>query len=308
MTLAPGIGVTLWHDAGLASAWRGAEATVRELRPDLLVLHAWPDRSHAPVIRAIRSALPGVRLWYSPGSNSLAGWSRARVATTAQEWGTLAAGAGAECLLLNLEGPSRAGASGWTQGCPLAGEALNDHARALLEACAMGLQGVALGVTSHDVPSYHRMPWRALLGPESPVTVHAPQVYPALPAPGVSLRGARSRWLLQASDWLHRVELGHVRPDLAPGGTGYAVYRQLWGCQPGAALWLADQSDVVLGWALPTRSDAQGLDALRIALRLHREHPGREAIARWQAAHGLVADGLPGPVTLAAMESSALAG
>lgn len=301
--MTPALGVTLWHSAGLASAVRGAEPTLRTLAAEgleLVVLHSWPDRSHAALLRQVRALVPGVRVWYGPGANGLAGWSRARMTATAREWAVLAHGAGAECLLLNLEGPSHAGASGWTEGSPLTGQALADHARALVDACHEGAPGLALGVTSHDVPSYHRLPWKALLGPESPVTVHAPQVYPALPRPGVGLRGARSRWRLQGADWLHRVELGQVRADLAPGGTGYVVYRQLWGCDLGAALYLADQSDVVLGWALSTRSDAQGLDALQLALRLRREAGGGcGAVARWQAAHGLVADGLPGPQTLA---------
>ena len=303
----PGIAVTLWHDAGLSVAWRVAEATLRALAaeglaPPIVVCHAWPDPSHTATLRALRSALPGVRVWYSPGGNSLAGYSATRARATAEEWARVASGHGAEALLPNLEMPSAAGRSGWTEGCPLAGEALAAHARGLYEAMHSVAPALALGLVGPDVPSYHRLPWRALLGEGSPVTLHAPQVYPGLPRPGVSLRGARSRYTLQGADWLHRVELGQVRADVAPGGAGYVVYRQLWGCQTGAALWLADQSDVVMGWALPSRSWPEGLAALRLSLRLRREAgPGRGAIARWQAQMGLAPDGLPGPQTLAAL-------
>lgn len=303
--MTPALSVTLWHSGGLHLAVRQAEPMLRALAAEGLshvVLHSWPDRAHAGLVRAVRALVPGVRLWYSPGANGLAGWTRGRAEVTASEWARTAAGLGVEAVLPNLEPPSSAGASGWTEGHPLVGEALADQARALFDAMHTAAPTLALGLVGPDVPSYHRLPWRALLGPESPVTINAPMVYPALPRPGVSLRGARSRWALQGTDWLRRVELGHVRPDLAPGGAGYVVYRQLWGCQPGAALYLADQSDVVLGWALPSRSDTQGMDALRLALRVRREAGGgRGALARWQAAHGLVADGLPGPQTLAAL-------
>ena len=69
----------------------------------------------------------------------------------------------------------------------------------------------------------------------------------------------------------------------------------------GAAVVL-DRTDIARAWAIPTRHDAAGLLGLRAVL-LCRARAGRSAgaVARWQASEGLVADGVVGPRTLAAL-------
>ena len=74
------------------------------------------------------------------------------------------------------------------------------------------------------------------------------------------------------------------------------------GVKPAALCWAADQADVVvLGWALRS-SDEDGLRGLEIACRARKEAgEGKGALARWQRAHGLTADGIVGERTLAAL-------
>lgn len=86
------------------------------------------------------------------------------------------------------------------------------------------------------------------------------------------------------------------------GRVACAVYAQLHGCTAGCVAWLLDRGHVGRGWAIPTRSDAEGLRGVAAVLNARREHgTAAGAIARWQAAHGLDADGVAGPMTLAAM-------
>jgi hypothetical protein len=136
------------------------------------------------------------------------------------------------------------------------------------------------------------------------VDLHAPQVYavdPSDAAPETHI-DARARLRAHTADAQRLVAAGDCRTDLAPGGAGWTPYGQVHGMTTAGAAIVLDAADTVRAWALPTRCDEAGLRALEVVLTARRDC-GRSAgaIARWQAARGLTADGVAGPLTLAAM-------
>lgn len=296
------IGLTLWRSSRFDLALADSEALLRAVRPPLVCLHLWPTDDSARYVEAVRAILPDVRVWLSPGCNGLADDSLADVRAQARRWARRAIEQGAECLLLNLEGSSAPGYPGWTSSDPTTLASLADRARALLEEVATTAPSVALGLTSHDCPSWHHLPWSALLGERSPVTIHAPQVYPGIKRPGASLAACRARWSLATRQWASFVQRGVVRADLGPQGSGWVTYTQGWGAAVAGSCWLLDQRDRGLVWASPTRLWPEGRAALAASCEVRRQAgDSAGAIARWQASKSLAADGIVGPRTLAAL-------
>jgi hypothetical protein len=301
--MTPGLVVTLHHQgAGIMPALRGAYLALRAIRPDVVMLHTTPDPSDAEACAEVRAL--GARLWLQAPGNPLVQGSPAQAVRTAVAWQREAARLGAEVLSLNLEGPSAPGLQGWTARDPGARAQLGSRASAILAAMAAE-GGPVLAMSSHDCPDWHHLPWAALLGPESPVKLHLPQVYSAPGGKGsapTTIRGSRARWTMQAEQWARRVERGQVRADLAPGGVGYVCYAQAHSHEVAAACSLYDRSALAASWALPGRADAAGILALRADAEMRRRaghEPGR--VARFQASAGLAADGVVGPRTLAAL-------
>lgn len=308
--VAPGLAVTVHHQGpGILPALRAALPHLRAIRPGIVILHTTPDPTDAEACAVVREL--GARVWLQAPANPLVQGTVAQATRTAVRWQEEAARLGAEVLSLNVEGPSAPGLQGWTARDPGARVALGDRAAAILAAMARH-GGPVLAVSSHDCPDWHHLPWSALLGPESPVRLHLPQVYSApgsRAAPPTTIRGSRARWTMQAEQWARRVERGQVRADLAPGGAGYVCYAQAHSHEVAAACSLYDRSAIAAAWALPLevdrpkgRADAAGVLALRADAELRRRvghEPGR--VARYQASAGLVADGVVGPRTLAAL-------
>lgn len=308
--VAPGLAVTVHHQGpGILPALRAALPHLRAIRPDIVILHTTPDPTDAEACAVVREL--GARVWLQAPANPLVQGTVAQATRTAVRWQEEAARLGAEVLSLNLEGPSAPGLQGWTARDREPRAALGARASAILAAMA-GHGGPVLAVSSHDCPDWHHLPWGALLGPTSPVRLHLPQVYSApgsKDAPPTTIRGSRARWTMQAEQWGRWVERGAVRADLAPGGAGYVCYAQAHSHEVAAACSLLDRSALAASWALPLevdrpkgRADAAGVLALRADAELRRRvghEPGR--VARYQASAGLVADGVVGPRTLAAL-------
>lgn len=295
------IGVTIWHADGMTVALdKGAEVMLCERQPALVNLHSWPRPALAPIAERVRKACPNAKLWVSPGVNGLADDEPHAVEKQARDWRKYALDLGAELVLVNAEGAAKEGLPGWKYSNE-GRSALADRAKAMLN----GLAGSSLriGFTSHDCPEYHRIDWQVWLGPDSPVTTHAPQVYPGVKGLA-ALPAVQNRWQMATTQWRRLVKRGIVRPELGPDGSGWCTYTQGWGAQPIGTAWLLNQRDAGLVWAAPSRLTETGAKALDWTLRVRREAgDSAGAIERWQAAHGLVADGLIGAKSEAALQS-----
>jgi len=294
-TVAPGLVVTVYDDRGGA-----ALPLLAQIRPDVALIHAAPtDRAYADLVRA---AVPGVRLWYQVPANYLAADSLAADLATVRAHVRGAVDLGAEVLSLNGEGASAEGRPGWATRSPEGRALLGARATELLAAAADEAAGrLALAWSSHDCPAWHPLPWAALYGPESPVTLSLHQHYPA-PKSGTATRAAcLSRLATSAAQWA-RLGPSMCRPELAPRGAGAVLYTQAHGLTTDGACALYDAAPLAAAWALPARHDAAGILALRADAELRRRvghAPGR--IARWQTHRGLVADGVCGAKTLASL-------
>ena len=289
--LRPGIFVSIYNDL---SGARSLPILVDLLRHaasgDLgVAIHDPPSEDDAALSRAVRAA--GLRLIYGWGTDPDARRTVRDAAATTRRRARLAADRDAEAVELNGEAAWKA-------------SGLDAHAREMLAACREGAPGLPVGWSYFDGPDSHEMPAaRVIYGPGG-VDYSAPQIYARDPgAPGLEdHRDARRRWDRAVTQHLAMVRRGIYRPELVPGEPGCAVYAQLHGCTAGCVAWLLDRSAVSRGWAIPTRSDAEGLRGVAAVLTARREcgsAPG--AIARWQAAHGLDADGVAGPLTLQSM-------
>jgi len=307
--LRPGTVVTLWHGDGLDDACSpSALALLTEARPEVVQLHAAPrghGRHTSRVAARVRAAIPGVGLWLGVGCD---GWlwewargqcSRAVAMGRLTDCADLAVSIGAECVVWNGEAAYKEHA---TRGA--------DLARGVLESVAGHHPQLAQAFTSYDHPHYHPQPWRSWCYPGSPVTLVAPQVYAA---PGgdeaMAHRGAlpaRERTAL--ASWATAVRKGWVEGD-APAGTpedasdmDWTPYIQAHSVRASDSIAFALRYPLTSWWALPSRADAEGRAALLAVCKLRRlGFDGPDAVRRYQAGAGLVADGIAGPKTLDAL-------
>jgi len=279
---APGLVVTVWGADGITRALDGAMEALRAIGPDVVQLHTQPDATDAAVIARVRAEIPGVRVWIGAPADTLAR-TPATAAKRARAWAAQARELGAEALILN-------GEAAWKGARAVI-------ARDVIAACRDGAPALLLGWTSFDHPRWHRLAWSAILGAGG-VDLHLPQVY-AAPADGVATRAsALSRWSSASRQW----DTADVLPAHRLGGARCVPYVQAHHVSVSGTCALLDRAPLASAWALPTRSDAAGVIALRADAILRREAghtPGRAA--RYQAAHGLVADGVVGPATLRAL-------
>lgn len=302
---APGIGITLYAGNGPKAALKESRELLAELQPAIVCIHTWPDPTDVPLLSELRSLLPGVRLWISPGANGLAAKSADENLAQGKQWANWCADNGVEMLLLNIERPSGPGLPGWVHDETAARNGLILPLSKLLDGCSSRqTAGVSVGITSHDWPLTHPLPSIAYTHPG--VSLVLPQVYPAIGTAAEKLcsrKTAAGRLAATVGQWMRG---GAIRDDLRPPYTRWGIYGQLWGHQPAATAWLADQADVYLGWAAPLtphgRAQPEGLRGLRLAIECRRRYgAGKGAILRAQRALGLVADGLPGPATASAL-------
>lgn len=318
----PAVVVTVYPTESMAATARAIRAPLERLARvaapgDLAVcVHDPINGDERPVLDVVRAL--GLRLWCAWGANPLVRIARAQgivaAAQTTERWARAAADVGAEVVEPNgerftrFEGPAGArravpNPDDWVIDAPGDAELLNALAREVIAACRRGAPTAAVSWTSHDILRYHPLPWGAILGPGG-VDLHAPQVYASdeRTDPPETHVDARARLAAHTRDIAAFVARGVVRADLAPGGAGWTPYGQVHGLTTAGAAVVLDAGDTCRAWALPTRSDEAGVRALQ-ALLLARADTGARAgaVARWQAAHRLDADGVAGPATLAAM-------
>ena len=279
---APGLAVTVWGADGIHGALDGAAEALSAIRPDVVQLHTQPTPDDARAVARVGHLLPGARVWIGAPADTLAR-TPATAAKRAAEWARMARDIGAEALLLN-------GEAAWKGASPAL-------ARDVIAAMREAAPALVLGWASFDHPRWHRLPWGAILGAGG-VDLHLPQVY-AAPEDGIATRdGALARWESAARQW----DAADVLPAHRLGGERCVPYVQAHHVSVSGTCALLDRAPIASAWALPTRSDAAGVLALRADAIMRREAghaPGR--IARWQTAHGLVADGVVGARSLAAM-------
>jgi hypothetical protein len=294
------IGLTIWRSSDFNRAMLDTLPLLEAVKPPVVNLHLWPNDATGKHIEQVKSILPNAEIWLSPGCNGLADNGLKEIEVQAKAWAKTTEKLGAKCLLLNLEGSALPGYPGWTSKDPAQLQALSERAKVLLTTLAG--HAFAIGLTSHDCPEWHHLPWGALLGPESPVTVHAPQVYPGVKRPGANRKACQKRWNTVTAQWDRFVKRGVVKSELGPQGSGWVTYTQGWGATVDGTCWLLDQRDRGLVWASPTRLWAEGRAALGASCEVRRlAGDSAGAVARFQASKGLDADGIVGPKTLSVL-------
>lgn len=281
--LAPGLAVTVWSGKGLARALDDALPSLAAIGPDVVQLHATPgDGAQA---KRVRDVLGPVRLWIGLPADHLARKSPRDAARLAAQYARATAAMGAEMLVLN-------GEAAWV-GKPAS------LARDVIAAARDAAPGLALGWTSYDHLGYssHAIPSAAIFGPGG-VDYHLPQHYPATPGSHCDAKAVRARIDASAKNCRPVPMLDAHRPR----GERWVPYGQAHGHAPSGICALSDAAPLACWWALPTRGDADGILGLRAAAEIRRRAghaPGH--VARWQASAGLVADGIVGPRSLAAL-------
>lgn len=294
---------TLWHSDGIGAAWDLSDDLLIAAKPRAVQLHTWEPRHIAPVVQR---ALPGVTLLVGVGVDGIArdvakgsrpvSWGVARMIELARR----ASECGAVAIVWNAE-------AGWKR-------APSDPERTRIEqlvaeglaAVARDYPGLAQWHTSYDHPGYHSTyPWRAWLGPASPVVVSLPQVYAAPGGALAASRGALPRREAKAlASWAAAVRAGWIRPD-APEGTAedardvdWRPYYQLHHVALADTVSSALAHPLACLWALPTRADADGRRALLALCALDRLGYWRASgVADYQRDAGLTPDGIYGPRT-----------
>lgn len=307
--VAPGLIITLGETAPVERVADRHIATLRAIRPDVVMLHTYPGPEDAPTIAKVRAAVPGVRVWIQAPANTLAGGTEANAVARAVQWARAAAALGVEALVLNGEMSSGGDPPrpGWDAKTAAEATAKGKRLAKIFAAMAAVPGCPVLGWSSHDrIERLSRSVWRAALGPGSPVRLHLPQTYSAPPGrAGIALRtSTRARIAAHAKSFAAGVPVD-VRADLVQGGVGWIPYGQMHHHTPDATCVLLDAAPLAALWTLSEdaeSADAAGILAARADAELRRRvghEPGR--VARYQASAGLVDDGVVGPRTLAAL-------
>lgn len=294
----PGVCLTLWTSDDMRRVLTpAARALLAAARPQVVSIHAGPDRlaSAARQVAAdARAIVPGVRLWLCVGWEV---WgervARRQVAPAAAMARMLAAAdlaveLGAEAFGHDAEAeqkldPARLGALG----------------RETVAAIRAKHPALPQFHTAYDHPTLHsRYPWAAWLATGG-VDFAVPQVYcaPNQPKGGptrVAGPGAleRRRGSHRAS-WVAATRKGWIHPGLPT-----LPYHQLHHVPAEQTIAIGSESPTLALWAAPTRMDADGVTAVRALCELKRRG---QTVREFQAAAGLVVDGVAGPRTLGAL-------
>lgn len=276
---------------------------------DFVCLHTMLDRADHDHARRVR-ALGCSRVWIATPANYLVRrMSDDAAVSEVQRAARIARDLGAEVFELNGEGTSDGEKPGdWIVPLrDLAGAArLEVLAQRIMDAArAVAGDRMALAWTSHDGTGF-RVPRAFLQHPA--LDLHAPQHYPALPRkngapPRITQRGMEKRVAWSEGQWQALAARGVVPPDVCPHGARWTMYTQAHGLTVGAMAWALCEAPTARLWAYPSSADRpEMLAALRVARAIRRDvDVGKpDAIERWQAAKGLVSDGIVGRATISA--------
>jgi hypothetical protein len=290
--------VTLWTGEGATKAFEdhAARALLDLARPQIIRLHTGPTAlasDGAKLTEKVRAAYPDAEVWWAlagdaHGPDPTRVWVRAAQAAVA---------AGVGVLELNCEQAWKTRPRG--------------TARRAVDATHAAAPSLALGHTAYDGPlsvvtsapgakpvrrwgGHSVYPWQEFLGAGSPVAFSSPQVYWASAGGETKARGAGAERLRNhRASWAAAVRAGKIRADLPVHG-----YLQSYGCRTDELVAVGEAFAVTSWWATPTRLRPEGVAAIHALAELHRRG---QSVAAFQRAAGLVADGLCGPKTLAAL-------
>lgn len=297
---------TLWDSDGIVEALDASQGLLERAAPRWVQLHTWEPH---PAVERLRRLLPTVRLVVGFGVDGIARrvalgeWSVSRGINTMRDLALRACSAGAECAVWNAEAAYKRPPNS------VEAQRVEDLVTGGLATVAASCRTLRQGHTSYDHPTYHSSyPWRAWLGPGSPVEVTLPQVYAATGVEGVRAhRGALDA--REVTSWRsfrdavrrRMLELDDPRTDPVEG-VAFRPYLQLHGVPCADTVRCAVRHRFVGLWALRSRSDPEGRLALLSLAELHRRgFWGDLAVERFQGSAGLEVDGLCGPETRAAL-------
>lgn len=282
----PAVTLALWSPRGLADAVANATELLARVRPTCVMLHDSPSQlqTHAPAaVAGVRKLLgQGQRVWLGVAAD--AGISDARMGTLGPDEllrrregvAHLAADLGCDAVMWNAE-------AAWKQR--VAGFNAVD-ADMLVESVHGLLPTLMQAHTAYDQPTLHgSYPWKAWSG----VDLYAPQIYWAGGGTGAA------RLAAHRSSWGHAVSIGWLRAGpIAP-------YLQCHGCTVRDLCMVADQFDGASFWC-SSEIDDDGIRAMSALVEIDlRGFRGPGRVAAFQASAGLVADGIVGARTLAAL-------
>lgn len=299
-----GVLLTLWHSNGLARALEESRAFLREVRPQVVQLHAGPQNlttSVARVARSVRELLPGVVLIVGVAWD---GWienynradpakaegraERQRIEDTYLAAVKAAYDAGCVMVVINSEAKGKQ--------YPRAARALGAK---LIDAIRGACPGMLLAHTAYDHPHYHPeernhgghldaddegYPWSVYLGGAAArrveglvlpstgrVDVSMEQIYAAPAAtegghtPMADL-GALGRRIASSRSSFARAEaLDWIDPTVAHVG-----YQQMHHIPAAAIAGCNARTPRVAFWASPTRMDAHGRAGVAVLAKARR--------------------------------------
>ncbi len=305
---------TLWDGNGPLSALHLSADILSECQPDFAQIHTGEP---GPVASAVRKILPKVELIVGVGVDGTARdvvserhtveWAIAHLVTFAQR----AVVAGAFAICWNAEGNWKTPPNSEQR------KRLSEVVRGTLAAVAEKYPTLLQYHTSYDHPTYHTTyNWSDWIGPQSPVVVSMPQVYAAPEGDVMASRGALpAREARALASWAVAVKNGWIDKDVPDGQPGdetdvdFRPYFQLHHVPAVDTITCALQSPFAGLWALSSRSDTAGRNALRACCALKRSGlwlPGLEtyggrkvstAVRLHQRALGVADDGNYGAKT-----------
>lgn len=297
--IAPGIGATFY---GSLPTILDTHRDVIEAS-DLVCLHTSADASDVASAARVR-ALGCDRVWLAIPGNYIVSRATQRgigpAVAEVERCARVARDMGVEVFEINGEGTSDGKKPGdWIPADPAEAARLASLAAAVIEAAKDVLgESARVSWTSHDMPGF-RLPWNAIL---SRVDLHAPQHYPAMAGVVASQRSLASRIDRSRGRWEALAEAHTIPAEVVPGGSRWTPYLQGWGHTLGAMVWGLSQAPVARLWACPGSWSPDAVRALHGARLLRGAvGAGPHAVERFQVLHGLAADGVVGPRTLAAM-------
>lgn len=315
-----GVGITLWTGGDLAAALPPAmRDLLAETRPSIVAIHAGPKRlDHAAdqLAHDVRALVPGVRLHLGVGcdvwmADAIARHVTEAVAVTAlADAADLADEIGAEAVVWDAEA-----------ACKLDSAATVRMSRALVARVRARHPAIILGHTAYDHPTLHsddtdgvyddghvrgEYAWRGWCGVDgvdwelAQNYVAPEQAAGAAPVFAGPLALAR-RCASSDASFARAEQLGWVRAGLPRDR-----YLQAHGVPWSQTATAGASARVVQLWCGPRmplgRLDVSGEYALRVLCALERAGIRAPAdIERFQLAHGLVADGIAGRATAAAL-------